>query len=193
MKTKKQQIKQQIAATIVVFFMMVMVFGSRSDLCSAIGNNTTLTQNIVTGAMSMEISTTNLVFSDLTVGIAANSVGNVTQVNMRDYRGSGAGWTVSAVLNNLTASNGVAGINNISNAAINWLPGAMYALDGGSNSGVQLGTGGTFATAQTLINSSANNGMGNYKVVNTMINILYSGTPTQKQAMYQNILLITMV
>lgn len=190
MKTQKTKVKQQIAAIIVIFFMMLMVFGSRNNVF-AVGTNTTLTQNLISGTFSMEVSSTNLVFSDLTIGVGANSTANLTQVNARDYRGTGAGWTVSGTMNNLTASNGAVGTNNISNASINWLPGQFFALDSGSNTGVAIGTGGTFATAQTLINASTNNGMGNYKITNTMLNILYSGTATQKAAMYQNILTIT--
>jgi len=188
METKKQLIRQQIAATIVVIFMMLMVFGSRDDVF-AIGTNTTLTQNLIQGSMSMEVSSTNLVFSDLTIGVGSNSTANLTQVNMRDYRGSGAGWTVAATMNNLQVA--AAGINNISNLAINWTPGAVYALDGGSNTGVTLGAGGTFNMQQNLVSSTSNNGMGNYKVVNTMLNILYTGTPTQKSGMYQNTMTIT--
>ncbi len=190
MKTQKTKIKQQIVATIVIFFMMLMVFGSRNDVF-AVGQNTTLTQNLIAGSLQLDVSSTNLVFSNLTIGVGANSTANLTQVNARDYRGSGAGWTVSATMNNLMVS--AAGVNNISNASINWKPGDFFALDSGSNTGVVLGAGGTFATAQTLINAAATDGMGNYKIDNTMINILYSGTPTQMAGMYQNIMTMTIV
>jgi hypothetical protein len=66
-------------------------------------------------------------------------------------------------------------------------------LDGGSNTGVALGAGGTFDTAQTLINTSANNGMGNYTITNTVLNILYNGASTQKAGMYQNLMTMTII
>ena len=188
MKTQKTQLKQKIAATVVVFFMMLMVFGSRDDVF-AIGTNTTLTQNIIVGALSMEVSTANLVFNDLTIGVGANSLANLTQVNMRDYRGSGAGWTVAASMNNLQVS--ASGVNNISTAAVNIMPGSVYALDAGSNTGVTAGAGGVLNIVQNLVSATANNGMGNYKLTNTMLNILYSGNPAQKAGMYQSTMLIT--
>jgi len=193
MTTRKQEIRQQIMATIVVFFMGMMVFGSISVRdTQAIGTNTTLTQNFVAGTLQLEAKAT-LGFADFTVGVAGNSVANITVVNVRDYRGSGAGWTVTGTMNNLEIA--TAGTNNISNAAINWMPGAFFGLGGSSNTGVVLGTGGVFSAAggQKLINAGASSGMGNYNVVNTMLNILYTGDPTQKVGTYQNTLLMTII
>lgn len=190
-KIKKQQIKQKIVATIIVFFMMIMVFGSRGDIFAANQTNTTLTQNLIQGTLQLEVSSTNLVFNDLTIGVGANSMANLTIVNARDYRGTGAGWTVSATMNNLMVS--AAGQNDISNAAINWKPTEFAALDGGNALGVAIGAGGTFATAQTLINASTNNGMGNYKVSNTVLNVLYNGSTIQKAGMYQNLMTMTII
>lgn len=193
MKTKKQEIQQRIMATIVVFFMGMMVFGSMDVRdTQAIGTNTTLIQNFVQGTLQLETSAT-LGFSDLTIGVGANSTANLSLVNVRDYRGTGAGWDVTGTMNNLTISNSAAGTNNISNAAINWMPGGFFALDGGSNTGVALGAGGVFSSAQRLINAAADYGMGNFKAVNTMINILYTGDATQKAGTYQNILTMTIV
>lgn len=193
MKTKKQEIQQKIMATIVVFFMGVMVFGSMDVRdTQAIGTNTTLIQNFVAGTLQLE-TLSSVGFSDLTVGVGANSSTNLTLVNVRDYRGSGAGWTVAGTMNNLVITNGATGTNNISSSAINWYPVEFYGLEGASNTGVALGSSGAFSGARTLINTSSNNGMGNYKVFNTLVNVFYSGDPTQKLGEYQNILTMTIV
>jgi hypothetical protein len=187
-KTKKQQIKQKIAATLVVIFMFVMVFGSVNiNFTSAIGTNTTLIQNILAGALSMEAPTT-LAFNNINLGTAINSLANMNQVNARDYRGSGAAWSVTGTMNNLTAS--AAGVNNISNAAIAWAPVASFA-DNGTNTGTAVGAAGYFSAARTLFNTSINNGMGNYKIVNTTVNVIYNGNPNFVAGTYQNILTMT--
>jgi hypothetical protein len=68
----------------------------------------------------------------------------------------------------------------------------MFALDGGaSNSGVTAGTGGYFSSQQTIANSSTNNGFGNYKLTNTVLNIVYNGNAGQKVGTYQGTLLMT--
>ena len=190
MKTKKQQIKQKIAATIVVIFMVAMVFGSRDEFASAIGTNTTLIQNFVAGTLQLETFTT-LSFNNLTVGTAASSLANLSLVNIRDYRGSGAGWSVTGVVNNMfTATAGT--YNYINNAVIAILPGDMFALDGGaSNTGVVDGTGGYFSTSQNIASATANSGFGNYKLTNTVLNIVYNGNAGQKVGTYQGILLMT--
>lgn len=189
MKTKTKQIKQRLVATVIILFMFVMVFGSMniSDV-SAIGTNTTLIQNLVAGTLQLEAPAT-LPFNNLTVAVAANSLANLDVVNMRDYRGSGAGWSVTGTMNNLYIV--TAGVNNISNAVIAWAPGSQFALDSASNTGVAIGAAGYFSAARTLINASAANGLGNYRVNGTTVNVVYSGSPTQLAGTYQNTLLMT--
>ncbi len=184
-KTKKHQIKQKIIATFIILFMFIMIFGSVSvDFTSAIGTNTTLIQNLIAGALSMEAPTT-ILFNNINIGTAINSLAMMTQVNARDLRGSGVAWSVSGTMNNLTATN--AGLNNISNAVIAWAPGAYWS-DNGSNTGVALGVAGYFSGARTLFNTSANNGMGNYKIVNTVLNVVYNGATDFQAGTYQNTL-----
>lgn len=188
MKTKINQIKQQIAATVVVAFMILMVFGSINiKNTNAIGTNTTLTQNILTGALSMAAPSA-IAFNDINLGTAINSLANMTVVNARDYRGTGVAWDVTATMNNLTTSG--AGVNNISNAAIAWAPGAEFS-DNGSNTGVAVGAAGFFSAARTLFNTSTNNGMGNYKIVNTTLNVVYNGNPNFVAGTYVNTMTMT--
>jgi hypothetical protein len=188
MKTKKQQIKQKIVAACVALFMFVMVFGSINiDVIRAIGTNTTLIQNIVPGTLSMEAPAT-LGFNNINLGTPINSLANMTQVNARDLRGTGVAWSVTGTMNNLTTAG--AGVNNISNAVIAWAPGGFFA-DNGSNAGVALGTAGFFDSVRTIINTSVNNGMGNYKIVNTTMNVVYNGNPNFVAGTYQNTLTMT--
>ena len=190
MKTKKQQIKQKIAATTIVIFMVAMVFGSQNEFASAIGTNTILIQNFIAGQLQLETLTT-LGFNDLTVGTAASSLANLSIVNIRDYRGTGAGWTVTGVVNNMFTS--AAGTYNyINNAVIAWAPGTIFALDGGaSTNNVTSGSPGYFSTSQTLAAATVNNGFGNYKLTNTILNIVYNGNAGQKVGTYQGTLLMT--
>ena len=188
MTSKKTQIKQQIVATVVITFMVFMVFGAQDAAFAVNQTNTTLIQNLVAGALQLE-ATDTLGFSDVTVGVAANSTANLTIINARDYRGSGAGWAVTAVMNALTTT--AAGTNTITNDVIAWAPGDFFGLDGASNTGVALGTAGYFDTQRTLINTDTAAGMGNYKVVNTMVNVVYNGRAIQLTGTYQNTLTMT--
>jgi len=191
MKTKKQQIKQQIAATVVISFMLFMVFGTlNTQIASALGTNPTLIQNIVAGTLQLETQASLGFATAFTTGVAGNSTANLTVVNMRDYRGTGAGWTIAASMNNMYM--GVAaGTNNISNANISWYPGTINSPDGSSTAGITAGTSGVFSAAKSLASSTSSNGMGNFNVANTLINITYNGNPTQLWGTYQNVLLVT--
>jgi|GEM_PF-2005043 len=185
MKTKKQQAKQKIIATFIILFMFVMIFGSVNvDLTSAIGTNTTLIQNLVAGVLSMEAPAT-IGFNNINIGTPINSLANMLQVNARDYRGSGAAWSVTGTMNDMRAVN--AGINTISNSVIAWKPGPAFA-DNGSNTGTTVGEPGYFDSARTLFNTSVNNGMGNYKITNTELNIVYNGRTDFAAGTYQNTL-----
>ena len=194
MNPKRQQIKQQIAATLIISFMALMVFGSVevADLSAAV-NNVTLIQNLVAGTLQLEAPTSKG-FNDLTVAVAGNSLANLDQVNVRDFRGTGAGWTLSGTMNNmLTSAAAGGGSNEISNAVIAWAPGTYYALDGGSNTGVSAGTAGFFSAARTLLTATANNGMGNFVMNGTVLNVVYNGYAGQKVGTYQNILTLTVI
>ncbi len=188
MKTKKQQIKQKIAATVVVAFMILMVGGSINiQNTGATGSNSTLTQNLINGDLAMEAPTA-LAFNNITFGVAINSLANMDQVNARDYRGTGAAWSVTGTMNNLRVNNSET--SNISNAAIAWAPGAYFS-DNGTNTGVALGSAGYFSALRTLFNTSATNGMGNYKIVNTTLNVVYDGSVSLLKGTYQNTMTMT--
>jgi hypothetical protein len=190
MKTKKQEIKQKIIATLVISFMFIMISGTFNvaSILAATTTYTNLVQNFVAGNLELE-APNNVAFNNLAVGIAENSLANLDQVNMRDYRGSGAGWTVIGYTNNLQIA--TAGVNNVSNASIWWNPGTLTNFQG-SSTGVSPAAGWASLDAQrTLVSASTNNGMGNYRVSNTALNIVYNGRSDQLQGTYTCVLTMT--
>jgi len=188
MKTKRQKTKQQIISTIVVFFMFIMVSGTVNVMN---GNAATtvymnLIQNFVSGVMSIECME-NLAFNDITIGSPTSSLANMTSFNIRDYRGSGAGWNVTAFSNDLTISNSADGINNVSNASIAMNPSTatILGLDGSSTTGVSLGAAAYLNYARTMVISTVGNGSGNYAVNNITFNVVYNGRADQLAGVYQ--------
>jgi hypothetical protein len=170
-KTNRKKIKQKIVATLVVLFMFAMIFGSVNlESVRAIGSNTTLSAVISAGSLALE-SPASASYGGITLsGVAQNTTANLTQVNMRDTRGSGAGWSAIGSANNMYKD----ATNNISNIYVSWAPGTIYALDGASNTGVAAGASysGNFGDGtRPLANTSTNNGMGNYVINGTICNL----------------------
>ena len=171
METKRKQVKQKIIATLVVIFMFGMIFGSVSlrDV-QAIGANTTLSAIISAGSLSLEAPASASYGAITLNGVQQNTTANLVEVNMRDTRGSGAGWTAVGSANNMYKD----ATNNISNIYVSWAPGTIFALDGASNTGVTAGTAysGNFGDGtKTLATSTTNNGMGNYVINGTIMNL----------------------
>ena len=192
MQTKKQKIKQKIMATVVVLFMMVMMFGT-VDLSriTATVTNTALLQNFNPGTMGHQ-AMTSLVFNDITIGVAVNSLQNMTITNVWDLRGSGAGWSLSGTVNSLMIATG-GGVNNLSNAFIAWNPagGALTAISG-TTTGIGIGAAAYFdGGLRTLLNTTTNNGMGNYRMNNVMFNIVYNGRADMEAGLFQATLTMT--
>jgi hypothetical protein len=190
MKTLKQTIKQKIVATIVVMFMFSMLFGSLNlPGVSATGTTTNLIQNFVAGTFGHQAQQ-NLVFTDITVGTASNTTANMLQTNVWDFRGSGAGWAISGICNNLLAVN--TGINMLNADTIRWNPaGATVTAFSGVTTGITNGTLQTLEVSRTLISATTNNGMGNYRMWNVLLNIQYNGRTDQKTGTYGGILTLT--
>ena len=191
MKTKKQTIKQKIMATLVVLFMMFMMFGSLdlSQISAQTVTNTNLIQNIVAGNFWHE-AMQNVVFNNIVVGVATNSLANMTITNLWDLRGSGAGWSLTGYCNSLTTT--AAGINTIANTEIAWSPvGATIIAISGVTTGIANGTANFLNAPRTLMNASVNNGMGNYRINNVTLNVVYNGRTDQKTGTYQATLTMT--
>ncbi len=146
-------------------------------------------QNFVAGGLSLEADA-SIGFTDLSIGVPNNSIQNLTQVNILDERGSGAGWSVTGLLNDLfNATSDVGGKrNNIRNTSIAWFPGnaTLTGLDSSSTDGIAKGSNSFFGSGGlTLVNASPNNGMGNYRFNLTPINIQYDGAANQLPGNYQ--------
>lgn len=189
MKTKKEQIKQKIIAIFVVTFMFAMMIGTVNiNLADATGGNTILQQVVSAGSLSLETAA-QVNFNTFTLnGASFNSLANLTQVNFRDTRGSGAGYNVVGTANNMQA-----GTNIIANTQLRWSPGTIYGLEGSSTTGVTAGASysGNFGDpgGKTLASATSENGMGNYTINGTTLNLLLA--PSVAAGTYQNTLLLT--
>jgi S-adenosylmethionine/arginine decarboxylase-like enzyme len=190
MKTLKQNIKQRIVATVVVMFMFSMLFGSLNlPGVSATGTNTNLIQNFIPGGFAHQAQQ-NLVFTQITVGAASNTTANMLQTNVWDFRGSGAGWSISGVCNDMLTTQ--TGVNMINATQIRWNPaGATVTAFSGVTTGITNGTLQTLETSKTLISAAVNSGMGNYRMWNVLLNIQYNGRTDQKTGTYGGILTMT--
>jgi hypothetical protein len=196
MQTKKKQVKQQIVSTCIILFMLVMVFGTVGvDLLMAANTSTTtLIQNITAGTLGIEAPAT-VGFSNLTLGTAGTSTGNLTQVNMWDYRGSGLGWSITATMNHLTLNTTVpsGAVGNILNSAVRWWTGTP-AIVTGSLSSVSAGADGeNFDGSVTLVQALSGAGMGNYRINGTTLNVEYNGNPTQAAGTYNATLTMNII
>jgi hypothetical protein len=190
MKTSKQKIKQKIVATTVVVFMLSMMFGSL-NLPGALATVTTtnLIQNFAGGTFGHQAQQ-NLVFTQITVGTASNTSANMLQTNVWDFRGTGAGWTITGICNNMLTA--AVGVNMLNASTIFWAPGgATVTAISGVTTGITNGTTQSLETSRTLITSTTNNGMGNYRMWNVLLNVQYNGRSDQKTGTYGGILTMT--
>lgn len=192
MQTRKKQIKQKIIAVLVATFMFVMLYGTISIKNSlGVDDTTNLIQNFIAGTLGIE-SPASLGFSNLTIGVAANSHANMDYVNFRDYRGGSGNWSLTGGMNNMLTS-GAGARNFFSNGNIAWFPQnlTLIGLEGSSTSGIAKGSDGFFDSLRTLVNASVDNGLGNFRVNSLNFNIQYYGWANQTNGTYQNTLTLT--
>jgi hypothetical protein len=196
METQKQKIKQKIVATLVIAFMFAMVSSCfiipQSQAATTWGTN--LIQNLIAGQLSVD-SLFNLGFNDLTVGVAANSLANLTVVNMADWRGNGQGWTVATSCNALTTA--AVGVNTLANTVIFINTGTLGVVNGSATGVATTGAASwrDLSALRTLVNTAvaSNAGMGSYNLANTTLNVVYNGRADQKAGTYQATLTTTIV
>ena len=190
MEIRKKQLKQKIIATLVVAFMFAMISGTVNPIrVRAIGDNTILQAIVQGGTLSLD-SPEQANYTTVTLNASVQTTtANLVQVNMRDPRGSGVGWTTIGSCNDMAA-----GSNTVANDYIDWAPGTIYALDGASNTGVAAGadyTGNFGDGTRTLANTTTDNGdgMGNYVINGTTMNLQIQSDANA--GTYQNTLLLT--
>jgi len=174
-----------------VVFMFAMISGVVNPIrVRAVGDNTLLQAIVQGGTLSLD-SPEQANYTTVILNAATQTTTtNLVQVNMRDPRGSGAGWTTVGTANDMAA-----GSNTIANDYIDWAPGTVYALDGASNTNVAAGADytGNFGDngGRTLANTSLStgDGMGNYIINGTIMNLQIKSDV--KVGTYQNTLLLT--
>jgi len=194
MKTKKQKVKQQIIAVMVMAFMFVMITGTLNipDLMAATTTTMAFGANISAGTLNID-TLASLAFPTMTIAVPTNDSANLTVVNMQDYRGNGMGWTMSAYSTPFTTPAG--GTNSIANTAIFINTGTLTNISGTSTGVAATGAGSwrDLSAARTLVNTASNNGsgMGSYNLANTMMNIVYGGNPAQTSGVYTGTLTLT--
>jgi hypothetical protein len=191
-KTKKNQIRQRIIATLIVVFMFGMIYGSINTQNAMANDVTNLIQNFVAGTHSLEASAT-IAFNDINLGTGgANSLGNLALVNARDYTGTGAGWSVTGSMNNMLTS-GSGGTNYILNSDIAWNPqtATLTGHEGASTTGIAKGSAVYFSDLRTLMNAGSGYGLGNYTLEGVEMNIVWDGASDQVAGTYQNTLTLT--
>ena len=161
--------KQKIIVTFIMFFMFSMVFTSfeMNKVQAATDVNTEVYQNIVAGSLYVD-AMASLSFADVTAGTTQNTEANMTVLNIGDGRGTSAGWTTSAYSTNFTNAGGSL---ILPNSRLYIDPNEFWAVNGASNTGISLGSGGTLDSLQTIITASSGNGAGDYNVANTLLNM----------------------
>ncbi len=177
LESKEKQIKQKLIATVVIFFMFVMVATSieQFSFVKAAQDTANLIQNLTAGSLATSCFP-DCGFNDQVAGTGVNSLCNFEMVNAQDYRGSGAGWSVTGWSTNLV--NGAGGNLHIPNTRMYWLPaGAIHAFNGASTSDIATYSAlQDFSAARTLANSATNAGMGYYNLPNTTLNVVIEVT-----------------
>lgn len=167
----EQKIKQKILATLVIFFMFVMIGGTidQFSIIRAATDTANLLQNIVSGDLFVQAQG-DVGFNDQAAGTGINSLANLTVVNVIDNTGSAAGWDCVGGSTNFI--NGAGGNLILPNLRLMWAPGD---IDGPDLTGVAAGpdyTGNFGDGTLTLINAASGYGSGSYNIANTSLNIL---------------------
>ncbi|MBU1148723.1 hypothetical protein KKI23_01395 [Patescibacteria group bacterium] len=175
LEKKEKQIKQKIVATIVVFFMFMMVLGTTSqfNLIDFTQASSNMIQNVTPGSLAIS-SPAEIGFNDADAGVPASSLANLSMVNVQDYRGTGAGWAATGYSS--VFANGLLGTVTIPNTRVYWDPdGEWYSYNSASNSDMDGHAGIVMLnTPQTILNAAAalGAGMGYYNIPNTTLNVV---------------------
>ncbi|MFH1598388.1 MAG: hypothetical protein ABIB97_04985 [Patescibacteria group bacterium] len=177
LEKKEKQIKQKLIATVVIFFMFVMVATSieQFSFIRAATDTANLIQNITGGSLATSCLG-DCGFNDQVAGAGINSLCNFEVVNAQDYRGTGAGFSVTGWSTPL--ANGAGGNLLIPNTRIYWTPAdSFFSWNGASNTGMDtVSTTLDLSAARTLLNTAVNAGMGYYNVPNTTLNVVIATT-----------------
>ncbi len=173
MKNKIRFLKEEIFAVIVLFFTLLMVYTSMEVSRAANQDNAELYQNIVTGSLDIAAQNTNISFNNANAGIASNSLMNMNNVQVTDYRGTGAGWsaTTGSIENFIDVDD--ANVQITLNSSLRWSPGDVSNLNSSDITGVAAGADDQYLNAtRNLMSATADNGSGAYQIDNTVLNFM---------------------
>ncbi|MFA5107671.1 MAG: hypothetical protein WC497_05100 [Patescibacteria group bacterium] len=188
--TRQKLLIEEVFAVIILVFTVLMVYGSFEVSRAANTANSELYQNITAGSLDIAAQNTNISFGDLAAGYSQNSVINMNNVLVTDYRGTGAGWsaTTGSIENYVDVNDSNRQIT-LSNA-LRWSPGDITNLNGSSLTGVTAGTDDVYLNAtRNLMVATASNGTGAYRISNTVLN--FTQDPTYETGNYSATLTMT--
>lgn len=194
--TKIKSIKEKIISLTILLVMFTMIFGKLviQNVWAANQANTIL-QEVITGADLGTSAPAQVNFAGFTInGWGTNVTADLDNVNAWDLRGTGLGWALTSVTNNMVGSGLTGPGNMITNAYINIsTAGGITGLGGSSTAGIALGgsTGNFADAAMSIANASTNNGMGNYIVNDTTLRATILSN--NRAGTYQSTLTITIV
>jgi len=193
MGAKIKETKQKIVAVIIILFMFMMVAGSleiKQFVLAANTDTTNMFQNIVAGTLDMD-AVASAAFNNITAGTSDNSMANLEVVNVRDYRGTGAGWQVTATSSNFV--NGASGTAIIPNSRLKVVCGDLVGYNGADTTGVAACSyAGNFGDgARSIVNAAATAGEGAYNLYNNTLNLLVLATDDAQS--YNAVLSFTIV
>ncbi len=155
----------------ILFFALAMVFGQMEVSQAANTDNSELYQNLVAGSLDISAENATIAFNNANAGQASDSLMNVNNVQVTDYRGSGAGWSATgADIENFVDVDD-ANVQITLNSSLLWSPGDITNLNGSDVTGVSAGTDDQYLNAtRNLMTATADNGMGAYQIDNTVLN-----------------------
>ena len=188
--TRQKLLIEEVFAVIILVFTVLMVYGSFEVSRAANTANSELYQNITAGSLDIAAQNTNISFGDLAAGYSQDSVINMNNVLVTDYRGTGAGWsaTTGSIENyvDVTDSNKQITLNN----ALKWSPGDVGNVNGSIITGVTAGTDDVYLnTTRNLMVATASNGLGAYRISNTVLN--FTQQPSYQAGNYTATLTLT--
>ncbi len=177
MKSNIQTIKQKIFSTLILFFALVMIFGQMEVSKAANQDNSELYQNLIAGSLDITAENTNISFNNANAGMASNSLMNMNNIQVTDYRGSSAGWsaTTGSIDNFIDVDD--ANVQITLNSSLMWSPGDVTNLNSSDITGVAAGTDDQYLnTTRNLMTASASNGEGAFQIDNTILNFIVEVT-----------------
>ena len=183
-------IKQKIFSTLIIFFVLGMIFSGLEVSIAANQANINLTQTIAAGTLDITAQNTTMNFNNLTAGQTADSLKNLNNIKVTDYRGNSGGWdaTTESIGNFIDVDDANTQIT-LSNSLL-WSPGDITNLNSSVITGVTAGTDDQYLNAQrTLMTASAGNGEGAFQIDNTVMN--FEQDPTDAAGNYDSKLTLT--